>query len=303
MKRSIILLSTLCLCGLLFGCETNGQPKESQPVQNTAEIEEIRQNSEETPAENMTPIPEQTAEEITVEETTDETPVESIQDASTELRYMPTEEILNSPLSSGVVQIGNDFFKVGGFLTVEQFISEYSDKYDVSELEQDSMVRKGGYGTAKISALSDSELSIKVSYILPIDYPGDNSMYKLGECIVTNVEPSSLDTKMWFNGYIMRNGEGLDYYNTQELLDSLGYVKATSDNLKEFNKKTGFYYERPGTDYRYNIIELTEKSEELNLTGHYTLYSYIFSVSTETSEIHTVYVDIHLNGDDWSPIE
>lgn len=52
-------------------------------------------------------------------------------------------EIINADLSSGLVQICGDVFKNGGYMTVNEFISKYGDKYDVSSIDTQKEVKEG----------------------------------------------------------------------------------------------------------------------------------------------------------------
>lgn len=58
---------------------------------------------------------------------------ESSDETSAEPQAMPTEpssEITSAAMSSGLVQIGNDIFQLGGKITVAELYEQYSDKYD-----------------------------------------------------------------------------------------------------------------------------------------------------------------------------
>lgn len=52
-------------------------------------------------------------------------------------------DIINADLSSGLVQICGDVFKNGGYMTVNEFISAYGDKYDVSSIDTQKEVEEG----------------------------------------------------------------------------------------------------------------------------------------------------------------
>lgn len=58
---------------------------------------------------------------------------ESSDETSAEPQAMPTEpssEITSAAMGSGLLQIGNDIFQVGGKITVAELYEQYSDKYD-----------------------------------------------------------------------------------------------------------------------------------------------------------------------------
>lgn len=54
-------------------------------------------------------------------------------------------DIINADLSSGLVQICGDVFKNGGYMTVNEFISAYGDKYDVSSIDVQKEVEEDWY--------------------------------------------------------------------------------------------------------------------------------------------------------------
>ena len=47
------------------------------------------------------------------------------------VEYTPTDEIKNAQLSSGLIQIGNDVFRNGGYYTVGQLMKELEGKYEL----------------------------------------------------------------------------------------------------------------------------------------------------------------------------
>ena len=47
------------------------------------------------------------------------------------VEYVPTDEIRNASLSSGLIQIGNDVFRNGGYYTVGQLMKEMEGKYEL----------------------------------------------------------------------------------------------------------------------------------------------------------------------------
>ncbi|MDE6733760.1 MAG: hypothetical protein K2J77_12910 [Oscillospiraceae bacterium] len=42
-----------------------------------------------------------------------------------------TDEIKNADFNSGLIQINNDIFQMGGYLTVAEFVKKYKDRYDI----------------------------------------------------------------------------------------------------------------------------------------------------------------------------
>lgn len=49
-----------------------------------------------------------------------------------EVKFAMTDEIKNAALGSGLVQINNDTFQRGGYITVADFVEKYKDSYDIT---------------------------------------------------------------------------------------------------------------------------------------------------------------------------
>lgn len=47
------------------------------------------------------------------------------------IEYAPADEILNAKFNSGLVQLNNDVFQQGGYITVEDFVEKYKDRYSI----------------------------------------------------------------------------------------------------------------------------------------------------------------------------
>ncbi len=49
-----------------------------------------------------------------------------------EITYAPTDEIKNADFNSGLVQMNNEVFRQGGYVTVAEFVEKYKDAYDIT---------------------------------------------------------------------------------------------------------------------------------------------------------------------------
>ena len=103
---------------------------------------------------------------------------ESSDETSAEPQAMPTEpssEITSAAMSSGLVQIGNDIFQLGGKITVAELYEQYSDKYDFA------------YGDGTYEENKDN--------LLEYDVGGDNIMLTNKPCQLPSLqrdEPAGL---------------------------------------------------------------------------------------------------------------
>lgn len=50
----------------------------------------------------------------------------------TEEKFAVTDEIKNAALGSGFIQLNNDIFQRGGYITVADFVEKYKDSYDIT---------------------------------------------------------------------------------------------------------------------------------------------------------------------------
>ena len=71
--------------------------------------------------------------------------------------YVPKQEILDASLHSGYVQFGNNVFRNGGYMTLNEFIEQYGDQYDCSNIDEyvsgHPTVEEGFFFSFRISSL------------------------------------------------------------------------------------------------------------------------------------------------------
>ena len=113
---SMVLLSAILL-GCMTGCgEEKKTPDNIEDAINSMSDEELESaiidgankiDSENTNSEDTTEQPE-------------------------EIVYEATDEIINASLDSGLIQINNDVFQQGGYMTVAELAAQYSDKYEIT---------------------------------------------------------------------------------------------------------------------------------------------------------------------------
>lgn len=105
MKKKILSV-TLCIAiTALTGCNLD-----------TESISTSNRNVSSKAANTTKSTRESSVEESNVEKTTE---------------YAPTEEILNAKFNSGLVQLNNDIFQQGGYITVEDFVEKYKGRYSI----------------------------------------------------------------------------------------------------------------------------------------------------------------------------
>ncbi len=72
-----------------------------------------------------TPVISETEKPALSEDSSEEEP-ETVE----EVDYVPTQEIKDASFESGLVQYNNDVFRNGGYITIKDFVAQYSDRYD-----------------------------------------------------------------------------------------------------------------------------------------------------------------------------
>ena len=95
--------------------------------------------------------------------------------------FSPSQEILDAPLTSGYIQICDDIVRAGGYLTVNDFLSQYGSNWKTAEdFDASKEVKGEGYYVKVINKKSDTlemELACAVS-------PTED--HSLGNAVVVN---------------------------------------------------------------------------------------------------------------------
>ena len=111
-------------------------------------------------------LDEETSKEL-AKEKEEATEAETEPTTVAEIKYEATDEIKKAALNSGYIQIGDTVFRNGNYMTVAEFIEEYGDKFDMSEIPVDEYLTSFNYsleGSAKIRSFDDPRLELTVNY-------------------------------------------------------------------------------------------------------------------------------------------
>lgn len=276
MSKSIIAVAaSLCLCLTLVGCG-NSEPTTEQQLED--KLDSISEESLEKEIE-------QAAESIEEAENQHE-------DTTTPaaITYEPTDEIKNADFSSGLVQIGNDLFHCGGYFTIDQFIEEYSDRYDMSDINPNGLIESSSNidGSATIVSLNDPSIKIGIQY-----RSGDKeNKTKVGEAIVYGFTASRIPC--WYPKGIPADGTGYDYDNIPPFLEENGYKRTDWDG-SEYHGVPDYYgaywchvnsFDNDKESFMFNDIGV-----EKNLFDCYPLYKYGFSYHINDAKAHAFMMD------------
>lgn len=177
--------------------------------------------------------------------------------------------------------IGNDIFQCGGYLTVNEFIAEYGDRYDMSDFHLDKEFEEARNYATTITEKTNG-LKVIVTYTQPVSGTG-----AFGDAVVMAVTPESeeLYTCTWFpNGlsYRFDNTESLDsitnaFESNGLTASDTSYGKPLGDNLKtpaSINEIVGQYvFLDSEGEFKFAIGAVELVSD--NLYGVKSVISYI----------------------------
>ena len=240
--------------------------------------------------------------ESAIEEAAEKLDKEDEETATEFTGYAPTEEILNADYNSGLIQIGNDIFRQGGFYTVKQFFEEYSDRYDFyyeywdsrdyTEFNIEGIYSESENGSLEIVSKTDPNNS-RVVFFQPLD---KEAITSVGDCIVTYILRSDGE-----NMFYPHHNDEMKYTEVEPFLESLGYKKGETYNGEDiYNYSDEVYKNTKG-------YWLFVKGSEKNLFGEYPFYKYRFAIDDQTGKVEVSVndlFDIHWRGtSSWIPAE
>ncbi len=266
---SIVLMAAMALS--VAGCGGNGS---GEDIDFDAIGEKI-ENMSDDELENA--IEEGVGKLESMGETTTTT-VAQTEEAPKEESYEPLQEIIDADLFSGLVQIGDDIFKNGGYMTVNEFIAQYGDKYDMSEIKPD------GYMESTQSVMEgatvskkDSEIKIHVDYVNKTD-----DMIKIGDAIVANVSASLSDdfslSNTWYPGGI--NSREFSYDELVKIMVADGF------NEPSFESKDGIGSSwLNDSNFGFYSVEMQTEMNEINLLEKNPIITYHGSFDMENGKV------------------
>jgi len=260
---SVVLMAAMVLS--IAGCGGNGSGEDIDFDAIGEKIENMSDDELENAIEKGVGKLESMGENTTTAVQTEEAPKEE--------SYEPLQEIIDADLSSGLVQIGDDIFRLGGYMTVNEFIAQYGDKYDMSEIKPDGYMEPTQFVMegATVSK-KDSGIKIYVSYINKT-----TDMIKIGDAIVADVSASLSDdfslSNTWYPGGI--NSKEISFDELVKIIVADGFNEPSfgskdgigSSWLNDSN--IGFYSVEMQTEI--NEINLLEKNPIINYYGSFDM--------------------------------
>ncbi|WP_295069907.1 hypothetical protein [Ruminococcus sp.] len=231
-----------------------------------------------------------------------------------EIKYEATDEIKKAPLNSGYIQIGDTVFRRGNYMTVAEFIEEYGDKFDMSEIPVDEYLATdnvGAYTDAKrIKSFDDPRLELTVCYG---KFDAEkNARVKVAEATIDDVYltetgkmgfyPNSINLDDISSELIFypQDVKPMDYEDVKTLCTDLG--------LKEDGK---FYEWSFGTKYYYgdafeenkDSFYIRMKAGEPNLYNYYPQIDYYFYFDEKTLKAVKTDYSVSRIGEEFFPVD
>ncbi len=310
MKRKLIGVAVLV--AMILGCMTGCGEKEVTPdnvedVINSMSDEELE--SAIIDGANKLDEESSAADE---EETTE---------APTEVVYEPSQDIIDADFSSLLIQLNNDVFQQGGYMTVAELVEQYGDRYEftykdgtyeerkdylveynvgtrytvgtqkwfeIYQIDMTPLYGDGRYGvTAYIANLTspDEKVTLDQTYVLYFTESWVNKKYY---------------TPVWTpNGfYANAEAEVLIYNGKDELSSENGNYSAS--NIESFLESKGFtYIEGMNSAYAEANMKYTHSdimgevftayfTGEPNISGLKPLFKCSFSLNDDTDKLASV---------------
>lgn len=260
---------------------------------------------------------------------------EETNNTANDVKYEPTDEIMNAGFSSGLIQINNEVFQQGGYITVEELYEQYSDKYDFAygdgtyeenkdylveykdDFEKDhmnKMILTPKYGNTQnrivvyVSNMTNPDNKIPVS---------DAQVFSC-DAYTDDISCVDVDTPLWTpGGFSSRTNEisafwhqpddqesfneDLSVNDLIQLLESRGYENTTDadDNVIKYIMFYDDYESAAGKFANLsdsNQIDLYVKGNP-NLANKTPIYRVSFYIDPNTDKISYMKYDIYIAGD------
>lgn len=229
-----------------------------------------------------------------------------------EIKFVVSEEIKNADFESGLIQLNNDIFQMGGYMTVADFVEKYKDRYDIvyvkANLPYEEAVKE--YLLQSYDYVGRWEYHLSLT---PKDGVGDSSdkLYvqienrttsggedkiPLSEGIVTefcidNMTSFKTTCPCWYpQGFTTQSNKykDLETANTDykkdtfiKMLEDKGFILFEGNQFWT-NEDLNNRYWKFGTGYEFQV------TGEVNCFGKKPIYQYVVSFNSDTDKLSSV---------------
>lgn len=250
-----------------------------------------------------------------------------------EVKIEMTDEIKNAALNSGLVQLNNDVFQRGGYITVADFVEKYKDSYDITyscpteagtydeckdyllEYYEGIFQSRANMGTTWQSDKGRSRgeyyltLTPKnggkpvIAYVVNATSPDEK--ITLDKAIVAEIEPNYKDADltahiwfpMGFSGSKFKDESENKSYTVKTIGETLEAMGLTKKEDKP--KGSGIYPNLSYSEHYNTYFKRGENYEcyvlgEENLFGAKPIYFYRFEIDPNTDKLDSVRCTLEL---------
>lgn len=285
-RRIAAIAAALCLSATAFtGCggdsSSSSASKSSSAQKSSADSEG---NAESSAQEEIDEEPE-TEEATEAEEASEDDALPAIEPG--DVVYEPSDEIKNASFGSGYIQIGMDVFRAGGYITVEEFVKKYGNRYDFSKVDLDKSSKSTG--SFEVKALYDPDLKF---YVL---YDGRYAESdRLGDMAITHFNPDdhkSTDDKLWLPKGVAP-ADCVNIYDYIKEIEAAGITEGEAEwgsDISSMSNAGNHYYWLTKSEYSSSMI-FNVLADEPNLGGEKMVL--VYTLKTDPNQnINACYLE------------
>ena len=293
---AIVLIAAIAVSMSACGSkEQESDPSTDNQISNVSEMSKSAEENAKTDTEADTEI----STEISTE--------------ASDGTYKPVPEIVNSNLSSGYVQINDDIFRNGGYITIGEFYEKYKDKYDVTSIDtyRDKYDEFNGYwkftvecGDTSIKlhtmAAPDKSTDVMDGVIVLFDPKKGCTGYLPGGFNISVSDESTYDVEK--NLGTLKNyfeSEGMEYFDAREV-DSFNYsTMLDGDNSNNYLGKYSYNEYNYGEYFLGGLVQM----DEPNLYGYKPILHISGGANGKTGVMFIRYRGVRFEEDDYWEID
>lgn len=203
--------------------------------------------------------------------------------------FHPSQQIVNADFSSGIVQIGDEIFQAGGYMTVETFLEQCRGRYRsiTEDIYKTDATMLAHYSARADFISNDGWLRFTVTYTNKDLWSYQTC--KVGEAVIDNITFSSSNefTKQnaWFPGGFRADGYGEGVNSLEEYFENsnMKYLESTTES-SDFCLEDVFTYTKIGD----SKFEVYAHSKDTNLHGADCYFQYEFLCDEVTGELKEI---------------
>ena len=215
------------------------------------------------------------------------------------VEYAPTDEIKNASLSSGLIQIGNDVFRNGGYYTVGQLMEELEGKYELQGGIDIDGVLVGDEEKVGIYLPVDVQISDEgiPAYDIALYYSNmkaeDGEKTPVKDAIVYKISYDVFDynvfDEIWHPGAIKAFPAEIEFSEIADVYEKNGLKKVDSESLfidcSESHEYNVYTENNNYAGQNKSAASAMICGSEKNLYGVYPIFYYEFAYEEDSKKV------------------